>query len=368
MSIKGIDVSVWQGAIDWSRVKNSGIGFAILKAGGSDSGFYKDSQFERNYSEAKKYGVPVGAYYFVGSGFTSTADGVADAKRFCDLIKGKQFEYPICLDLESTPSSKKAGATDASIAFLDYLESQGYYAMIYGSEYSTFDSRVDKSRLKKYDKWVAHYDGYTPKMEYGIHQYSSSGSVSGISGRVDMNNSLNDYKSIIINGGYNGYPKKVDPQPQPKPTPTPAPTPTPTPTPSKAVDVFYKVKTQKHGWLPEVKNLADYAGWENSPIVGLAIKVSRGSVKYRVHIKGRGWLPYVSGYNINERDNGYAGDNSVIDAVEVYYYTPSGESYKRAKYRVNGYPWQYDNEKGKGMDGYAGALGVAVTKFQIVIE
>lgn len=136
------------------------------------------------------------------------------------------------------------------------------------------------------------------------------------------------------------------------------------------VNAFYRVRTQKHQWLQEVKNLDDYAGYENSPITGLAIKVDKGSIRYRVHLKGKGWLPFVTGYNINDFNNGFAGDEiSVIDAVEVYYYTPNDiRPYKKAKYKVNGYPYQYDNEKGNGQDGYAGVMGVPATKFQIVIE
>ena len=139
---------------------------------------------------------------------------------------------------------------------------------------------------------------------------------------------------------------------------------------SNVVNVYYRVKTQKHGWLPEVKNLEDYAGWENSPITGLAIRVDKGSIKYRVHIKGGNWLPYVTGCNINDFNNGFAGDGkNIIDAVEVYYFTPNDiRPYKKAKYKVNNYPYQYDNEKGNGMDGYAGVYGVNATKFQIVIE
>ena len=140
-------------------------------------------------------------------------------------------------------------------------------------------------------------------------------------------------------------------------------------TPTNQVNVYYRVKTQKHGWLSEVKNLNDYAGWENSPITGVAIKVDKGSIKYRVHIKGGQWLPYVTGYDINNYINGWAGNNLAIDLIEVYYYTPANiRPYKKAKYKVNNYAWQYDNEKTNGQDGYAGAYGVAATKFQIIIE
>ena len=149
---------------------------------------------------------------------------------------------------------------------------------------------------------------------------------------------------------------------------------------SNEVNVYYMARTKKHGWLKEVKNLEDYAGWENSPITGFAIRVDKGSVRYRVHIKeikdnngniivkGR-WLPYVNDYNIKDKINGYAGNGNIIDCVEVYYYTPNNiRPYKKAKYKINNYPYQYDNEKNKGQDGYAGVMGVTATKFQIVIE
>lgn len=142
-----------------------------------------------------------------------------------------------------------------------------------------------------------------------------------------------------------------------------------TTTQNVTVNVFYRVKTQAHGWLGEVKNLEDYAGYKNSAITGLAIKVDKGSVKYRVHIKGGQWLPYVTGYDINNSMNGWAGNNLAIDLIEVYYNTPGNiRPYKKAKYKINNYVWQYDNETKNGQDGYAGAKNVTATKFQIVIE
>jgi len=135
------------------------------------------------------------------------------------------------------------------------------------------------------------------------------------------------------------------------------------------VNVYYKVKTQKHGWLPEVKNLDDYAGWQNSPIIGLAVRVDKGSVWYQVHNKGGNWLGKVTGYNTNDYKNGWAGNDKPIDCIRVYYNTPSDvRPFKRAKYKVNNYGWQYDNETGKGQDGYAGVYGVNATKVQITIE
>lgn len=139
---------------------------------------------------------------------------------------------------------------------------------------------------------------------------------------------------------------------------------------TNVVNCYYKTRTQKHQWLPEVKNLEDYAGYENSPITGLAIRVDKGSIRYRVHLKGKGWLPFVTGYDVNDYNNGFAGDGvNAIDCVECYYYTPNDiRPYKKAKYKVNNYPYQYDNEKNNSQDGYAGVYGVTATKFQIVIE
>lgn len=142
-----------------------------------------------------------------------------------------------------------------------------------------------------------------------------------------------------------------------------------TPTQTAEVNAYYRVRTQAHGWLPEVKNLDDFAGFQGSPVTDVAIRVDRGSVKYRVHVLGECWLPYVTGCDINDYQNGFAGEGKVIDAIEIYYYTPDDiRPYKKAKYMVNTYSWQYDNEKGQGQDGYAGVFGVPVTELRICIE
>lgn len=216
----GIDVSHWQGTIDWGTVKASGKSFAIIKAGGSDKGFYTDSKFEENYANAKKAGMPVGAYYFVGPGFLSTEDGLADAKRFIEIIKGKQFEYPVFLDLESTSPSNKAGATEAAIAFCEALENAGYYVGIYASDVSGFADRLELSKLNAYDKWVARY-GSKPKVvsAYGMWQYSSTGKVDGINGNVDMNEAFKDYPAIIKKAGLNGFSKTANTTPKPSQKP-----------------------------------------------------------------------------------------------------------------------------------------------------
>ena len=142
-----------------------------------------------------------------------------------------------------------------------------------------------------------------------------------------------------------------------------------------APDVTYKVRVGGK-WLPEVKNFTDFAGIVGKPIADVAIKVSKGSVKYRVHVKGGGWLSWITKYDTSDL-MGYAGISSQIDAIEIYYYTPSdvakAQGYYKAKYRVSPvkggyYSYQYDNEKTGGQDGYAGYFGKSIDRLQIALS
>lgn len=209
--MNGIDVSHHQGNINWQSVKSAGVEFAILKAGGSDSGFYKDSKFDVNYAEAKKVGIPVGAYYYVGKNCTTKEAGIADAKRFLDIIRGKQFEFPVYIDLESTSPSAKAGVTEAVNAFCETMENAGYYVGIYASDISGFKDRLNLDKLTRWAKWVARY-GSAPKYvtEYGIWQKSETGRVVGIATKVDIDECYVDYSVIIKAAGKNGFSKPTE--------------------------------------------------------------------------------------------------------------------------------------------------------------
>lgn len=205
MELKGIDVSHWQGNIDWGLVKQN-VDFAIIKAGGSDDGFYTDSTFESNYAGAKAVGLPIGAYYFVGKDFVSSADGLADADRFIEILKGKSFEYPVYLDIETTNPKDKEGVTDAAISFCRQMEKAGYFVGIYGSDIGTFRNRLDNERLDNWTKWVANYSHEPVYVtDYHIWQHSSQGNIAGIQANVDLNYCNVDYASIIKSGGFNGF-------------------------------------------------------------------------------------------------------------------------------------------------------------------
>lgn len=215
MMKNGIDVSKYQGNIAWKQVKDSGIDFAIIKAGGSDDGFYTDPTFEANYKNAKAVGMPVGAYYIVGSLCVSEADGIADAERFLKMLEGKTFEYPVYIDLELTSPATKSGTTDAVLAFCRTMEQAGYFCGVYASDISGFKDRLEFSRLKTRALWVASY-GSMPKYvsSYGIWQKSDKGRVPGITGDVDLDECYTDYHSIIKARGDNGFPKPEQPKPQ----------------------------------------------------------------------------------------------------------------------------------------------------------
>lgn len=210
MSKRGIDVSKWNGYIQWDKVYASGIDFAIIKAGGSDAGLYTDPRFEQNYKNCKNIGFPVGAYYFVGPKCISAEDGVADAKRFLEMLKNKKFEYPVYLDFEAPSPDTRRGNTEAAAAFCAYMEKFSYYVGIYASDISGLKERLDIKKLDKYDIWVASY-GAEPRYiksfrsSYGMWQYTSSGSVNGITGNVDLDIAYYDFPKIMKTKHLNGF-------------------------------------------------------------------------------------------------------------------------------------------------------------------
>jgi GH25 family lysozyme M1 (1,4-beta-N-acetylmuramidase) len=184
---QGIDVSRWQGQIDWAKVKAAGITFAILKCGGSDSGFYTDRTFEYNYAEAKKNGIAVGAYYFVGRDCITYEAGQADAKRMLSICAGKEFELPLFIDCEAQETKHKVGITDAILGFYDMMVAAGRKAGVYASTVSGFRDRIEDERIQHIPHWVAqYYTRCTYSKPWIIWQKSSKGRIDGINGNVDL--------------------------------------------------------------------------------------------------------------------------------------------------------------------------------------
>lgn len=202
---RGIDVSEYQGAIDWQRVKSDGIEFAMLRCGYGRFSSQKDSRFEENYRNAKSAGVNVGAYFF--SYAVTVENARLEAENCLSFIRGKKFEYPIALDIE-TPAQQRLSREEASAiadTFCSILERNGYYVCIYSNLYF-LNNELTADVLRRYDVWLAQWaSAPTYSGNFGMWQYSSTGSVSGINGAVDRDISYKDYPSIMLRNSLNGF-------------------------------------------------------------------------------------------------------------------------------------------------------------------
>lgn len=215
-SYRGIDVSKWQGEINWSKVKNDGINFAMIRSSFGGTNGQRDLKFEYNYENAKDVGVNVGAYHFAYA--TTPKEAVKEAEYCLSVIKGKKFEYPIAYDLEDSKIQKlgKAKISEIANAFCETMEKNGYYAAIYSNLY-WFNNYFTDEIFKKYDIWLAQWnDKPTFQRPYGIWQKSSKGKVDGISTFVDLDESYKNYPSIMKYNGLNGYGKEEETPKPPK--------------------------------------------------------------------------------------------------------------------------------------------------------
>lgn len=211
--MKGIDVSVHNGSIDWQKVKNAGIQFAILRAGYGRELSQKDAKFEENYRNAKVAGIPVGAYWY---SYAMTEDEARlEADVFLSVIKGKQFEMPVYFDLEEKKQFDLGKEKVSAImrAFLEKVEKAGYFVGLYGSASSLTTHTADDIK-SRYTIWLAHWTDKTNYSgAYGIWQYSDKGKVDGISGNVDLDIAYADFPIIIKGKGLNGFGKDTTPEP-----------------------------------------------------------------------------------------------------------------------------------------------------------
>lgn len=202
---KGIDVSRWQGEVDWTRVKNSGINFVMLRATYGWGGQQRDACFNANYERAKKVGLNVGAYHF---SYAQTPEQAAMEAEYClENIRGKKFDYPIAYDMELAETEKlgKEKISEIAKAFCERMEKAGYYVCIYANLHWLNNCFTDEI-FNKYDIWLAQWnDKPTFTRPYGIWQKSSKGSVDGIEGAVDIDESYKNYPSIMKYNGLNGY-------------------------------------------------------------------------------------------------------------------------------------------------------------------
>ena len=197
MEIKGIDVSAWQGKIDWKTVADYGMGFAILRI--TEAGNVVDSQFENNLAGCNKYNIPVGVYKY--SYAMTIAEIQREARKAVSTLNGRRIQFPVFLDLEHN-NQRSLGSESIhkmADAFREIVEAAGYKFAIYCNV--DWYENVICSHLKKYDFWIARYpandDGWLQERlrpDFGVGwQYSSKAKIPGISGTVDRNVFYKDY-------------------------------------------------------------------------------------------------------------------------------------------------------------------------------
>lgn len=186
----GIDVSEHNGIINWDNVKSQ-INFAILRLGwiGNKNNHTLDKQFERNYAECKRLGIPVGAYVYCYCNSEETAK--SGANWTIERLKEKSLELPVYIDMEDSTIANcgKDKLTNICIAFNSIIENAGFWAGVYANE-NWFNNYLNKEDIKKkYTTWIASYKSGTDcyKGQYDVWQNSSKGQINGISGNVDTN-------------------------------------------------------------------------------------------------------------------------------------------------------------------------------------
>ena len=207
-----LDVSRWQGNIDWNKVKASGkVDGVMLKTVSTNrklskrkDGLYIDPTFGRNYAECKRVGLPVGVYYYTYAVSHTSAD--AELALLKTALIGKTFDLPICVDVEDNKLRKlgKQALTDLTAYALATIEQWGFYALLYtGLNFGEARLYMGGAALRKYDVWVAAYRSKkpTPDWPFGMWQYTRKGKIPGVSCDVDLSVPYKDYAKIIAKKG-----------------------------------------------------------------------------------------------------------------------------------------------------------------------
>lgn len=279
----GVDVSEHNGTIDWNTAKGN-INFAILRLGwiGNKNNHTLDKQFERNYSECKRLGIPIGVYVYCYCNSEETAK--TGANWTIEKLQGKSLDLPVYIDMEDNTIAGcgKEKLTNICIAFNSIIEAKGLWAGVYANE-NWFNNYLNKEEIKKrYTTWIASYKAGTEcyKGQYDMWQNSSSNSVNGI-GRVDTNYMYRD----LIN--------EINPKP----------------------NIQYKVHIQDKGWT-DWENTGEVAGTEGESkrVEAIILQGNNGlDLSYRVHMEDKGWSDWV----LNGQVAGTTGESRRIEAIEI---------------------------------------------------
>lgn len=200
--LRVLDVSRWQGCIDWDAVQRSGaIDGVMLRVLGSRNGQpYPDPQFERNHAACTARGIPVGGYYYTCAVTSRQTEAELNALRAA--LRGKTFQLPLAIDVENARlrSLSPAALAQRVAQAAAQLEAWSLYAMVY--TYTNFaDTALAMDALTAYDLWLADYRGKRPTRPHGMWQYTSTGHVAGIDGPVDLSRAYKDYPALCRRAG-----------------------------------------------------------------------------------------------------------------------------------------------------------------------
>lgn len=203
MARRGIDVSRYQGTINWELVKPN-IDFVIIRCGyGQDIESQDDEQFIRNANECTRLSIPFGVYLY--SYAKNKESAISEANHVLRLVKNYKLQYPVFYDVEDKSQSDLSNEqlTEICTTFCNILENNNYYVGIYSNLY-WFNTKLNSNQLDRYDKWLAQWSNSpTYTKSFGMWQYTSNGMVTGINGRVDLNIAYKDYPEIIRTNNLN---------------------------------------------------------------------------------------------------------------------------------------------------------------------
>lgn len=369
-----IDVSGHDGLIDWDSAKEHIEGVIIRIGYGNDYAYQDDKQAVQNMDECERLGIPYGVYiYSYAMTMQETESEIFHTLR---MLKGRNPVRGVWFDMEDADEYKKNHGmdvyseedrtllTDICIRFIEEMHSRGYITGVYAN-YDYYKNVLDTNRLSMtegFNMWLAHWDVEEPDMDCMMWQFGAYRiGDHEFDGNIYYADYSSPYKDAYIETSAQA---------------------------GRKVNVVYQAQIDGDYWLPQVINDEDYAGIRGRNITGITLSTDIGYAVYRVYSNGR-WLAYVDSRNsdISDYYNGYAGNGHSIEAVEVYYYTPdtllyneaphyrafTENGYKYAYYRVSTtgndyFPYQTDNERNDGQDGYAGIYGRKVDRFQIVIK
>lgn len=369
-----IDVSGHDGLVDWDSAKEHIEGVIIRIGYGNDYAYQDDKQAVQNMDECERLGIPYGVYiYSYAMTMQETESEISHTLR---MLKGRNPVRGVWFDMEDADEYKKNHGmdvyseedrtllTDICIRFIEEMHSRGYITGVYAN-YDYYKNVLDTNRLSMtegFNMWLAHWDVEEPDMDCMMWQFGAYRiGDHEFDGNIYYADYSSPYKDAYIETSAQA---------------------------GRKVNVVYQAQIDGDYWLPQVINDEDYAGIRGRNITGITLSTDIGYAVYRVYSNGR-WLAYVDSRNsdISDYYNGYAGNGHSIEAVEVYYYTPdtllyneaphyrafTENGYKYAYYRVSTtgndyFPYQTDNERNDGQDGYAGIYGRKVDRFQIVIK